>query len=85
MTTTLPQITSEVRRVFGNATVEQDTSETVRVLVDGWPDAVAYRGDLLMEVLGRFPDGHGTTEEGDAEVCHATNAAGAFLGFVSVE
>ncbi len=55
----------EFRRVFGSCNVELDG----RVWADGWPDPYLYQEETATEVLRRFPDGHGMTEAGDAEVC----------------
>jgi hypothetical protein len=78
---TINEARREVRRVFGAATVEAETDDgaEVRILVEGWPDRIVYRTDRLVEALRRFPDGHGATEEGDRDVCQATEEAGAFV------
>ena len=69
---TMTQLHDEFWRVFGNCHVTADG-----IYADGWPDAIAYRADVAVQVLGRFADGHGTTEAGDAEVCAALEEAGA--------
>ena len=66
-------LTQEFHRVFGSA----HETETGQLYADGWPQAYAYT-DAAIEVLRRFPDGHGLTEEGDAEVCTALEQVGAF-------
>lgn len=72
---------TEVRRVFGLAEVEAnvDTGELVRVCVDGWPDRVIYRTELLIQTLEGFPSGFGKTEYGDGDVCRALDESGAFV------
>ena len=65
----------QMERVFGGATLTEDG----RVIVDGWPDAVAYDASAAVPVLQGFADRHGTTEQGDAEVCRALEQAGAVI------
>jgi hypothetical protein len=71
----------EFSRVFGGAIVNCYSDGAAVVLVEGWPEAVRYDVVNALDVLGRYPDGHGSTEAGDAQVCHELERCGAFLGF----
>ena len=74
-------LTQEFTRVFGTAHETDDG----QLYADGWPQAFSYTSKA-MDVFRRFPDGHGLTEEGDAEVCSALENSGAvFLAGVRVE
>jgi hypothetical protein len=83
----IDEVRREVRRVFGTATVEWEVphaanaKSSIVIRVDGWPGPVAYRTRKLLDTLGRFQDSHGTTEEGDREICQALEESGAFISF----
>ena len=64
----------EFHRVFGSCD-ELDGF----ISADGWPESFRYDEKKAVQVLAAFPDGHGETESGDAEVCAALEAACALL------
>lgn len=76
------QVSSEWRRVFPHGTVYDFDGETFTAEGDGsWPNLAVYDADLALRVLRKFPDEHGLSERGDAEVSRALEKAGAFEGF----
>lgn len=66
----------ELARVFG-APVTDDLHHGFAV--EGWPDRIQYVPALALPVLRDFATGHGSTEDGDAEVCSALERAGAVV------
>lgn len=87
MNATTSEVRKEVRRVFGAGDVRpgppvgSDAADYVKVKVRDWPDGALYRARPLLAVLGTFPDGHGGTEDGDAEICLKIEESGAFVAF----
>ena len=63
----------EFYRVFGSIYIDDEG----RVRAEGWPECVRYDEGKAAAVLAKFEYRYGTTEEGDAEVCAALEAAGA--------
>jgi len=71
---------AEMRRVFGAPAEAASLGGGLALAhVDGWPERVTYRAAEAVAVLRGFGDAHGATEAGDAEVCAAVEAAGAFV------
>ena len=56
---------AEFKRVFGSV---NETSDG-KIYADGWPEAISYDRSKANVILGHFADGHGITEQGDADVC----------------
>jgi len=63
----------EFQRVFGSIYID----DAGRARAEGWPDYVRYDFAKAAAVLAGFASMYGLTEEGDAEVCAALDAAGA--------
>ena len=78
-TATTTQIEQEFARLGLAARAVATPCGTVLVTAEGWPDAIVYTPATLLPILCRYPDGHMRTEEGDAEVCAAIEAAGALV------
>jgi hypothetical protein len=65
----------EFERVFGDYV--EDSRGGIRSL--DWPAYVQYDHQIAVNVLSTSQDEHGTTEDGDAEVCAALESAGAVI------
>ena len=63
----------EFYRVFGSCIIDDEG----RARAEDWPDYVRYDEGKAAAVLAKFEYRYGTTEEGDADVCAALDAAGA--------
>jgi len=75
----MQRIRLEFLRVFGAAEVTSDQTGVITVRADGWPDSRDYVAARAMLVLANFASNHGMTEQGDADVCRALEAAGALI------